>query len=172
MSNSFKPVSAAALTLALMAMLGALALPVAAQDEAEPGYGDWQMRCEILVDETEQCALTQFVRDEDREGLWLRAYAFRPAGGDGTVLLSVLVPLQVILTEKLGLRIDRSVLLRFDFITCAIDGCLVSIELSETLRAALGAGREALFIYYFERDVGVGIPVSLDGLAAGLEALP
>lgn len=166
-------ISARLASAALALSLLSFAPPAIAQEADDEGvvFGDWQLRCEILADESEQCALTQYVVAEDREGTWLRAYVFRPADGDAT-LLSVLVPLRIILTEGLGVRVDGGEPRNFEFVTCTPDGCLASVELDDSLRNTLSGGDEALFVFFFENDAGVGVPVSLRGFTAGLEALP
>ncbi len=151
-------------------------MPSAAQDEPaveplENVYGDWTIRCDDIPDGGTQCALTQAVEAEDRADVWLNAYAFRPADGDGTTLLSILVPLRVILTKGLGLKIDDADTIVFDFITCSEEGCLASIALTDELMAAMRGGAEALFIIYYEDQTGIGVPISLSGFTAGLDAL-
>lgn len=157
--------------LAVMAAVLFLGGPAMAQDE-QTVFGDWTIRCDEVPDGAVQCALTQAVEAEDRENVWLNAYAFKPADREGATLLSVLVPLRVILTRGLGIRIDEQELTVFDFITCSTEGCLASIELSDALMTALREGTEALFIFYFEDAAGIGVPVSLNGFGAGIDALP
>ena len=142
----------------------------AAEDDGV--FGDWAVRCDQVPNGAVQCALTQAVQAEDRENVWLNAYAFTPTDGDGATLLSVLVPLRVILTRGLGLRIDNTELSVFEFITCSVEGCLASIVLTDELAAALREGSEALFVVYFEDQLGIGVPISLAGFGAGLDALP
>lgn len=143
------------------------------QAVAEDGgvFGDWTIRCDQVPNGTVQCALTQAVEAEDRENVWLNAYAFTPTDGDGATLLSILVPLRVILTRGLGLRIDDAELSVFEFITCSVEGCLASIVLTDELATALQDGSEALFVVYFEDQLGIGVPISLVGFGAGLNAL-
>ena len=187
MTLSASNFSAAKLWFMTLAVLGVCILatspPVAAQEEpavapegqatdADGVFGDWTVRCDQVPNGTVQCALTQAVQAEDRENVWLNAYAFTPTDGDGATLLSVLVPLRVILTRGLGLRIDNAELSVFEFITCSVEGCLASIVLTEELATALRDGSEALFVVYFEDQLGVGVPISLVGFGAGLDALP
>ena len=158
---------------ALAAMALILAIPAGAQDQAdEQTFGDWRINCDPAGEGIEQCALVQFVVAEEDDGIWLRAYFFRPPESVETLLLSVLVPLDVILTRRLGLRIDDRERVQFDFIRCSHEGCLVSIPIDDPLLATFRSGNEALFDFYFEDDEGIGVPVSLAGLTAGLDALP
>jgi invasion protein IalB len=183
-ANSFSAAKVRFLTLAVLSVwVLSAGQPANAQEDpavaqegqavAEDGgvYGDWTIRCDQVPNGTEQCALTQAVEAEDRENVWLNAYAFSPTDGDGATLLSILVPLRVILTRGLGLRIDNADLIVFDFITCSVEGCLASIVLTDALATALRDGSEALFVVYFEDRLGIGVPISLVGFGAGLDAL-
>lgn len=172
-SLSSRLIGAAWLRAALLALLLAAAVaPRVASAQGGETFGDWQMSCSAVPAGGEQCALVQSVEDAERADVWLAAYAFRPNDGSGQTLLSVLVPLQVILVKGLGLKIDDGDLVTFDFIRCSTEGCLASIDLDEALTAALRGGSQALFVYYFEEAQGVGVPVSLAGFGAGLDALP
>jgi len=156
---------------AVAAVLLTTAVPALGQDqEDDQTFGDWQIRCDPVAD-GEQCALSQWVQAENIDGVELRAFFFEPPEDEEALLLSVLVPLNVILTRRLGLRIDDGELMQFDFIRCSDAGCLVSIAVDDELLTSFRQGGEALFVIYFEDDTGIGIPVSLDGLTAGLEEL-
>jgi invasion protein IalB len=48
---------------------------------------------------------------------------------------------------------------------------LASIVLTDALATALRDGSEALFVVYFEDQLGIGVPISLVGFGAGLDAL-
>lgn len=157
--------------VACAALLLTSTVPALGQDQTEgQTFGDWQIRCDP-IEGGEQCALSQWVQAENLEGVDLRAFFFRPPENPDALLLSVLVPLNVILTKRLGLRIDSGELMMFDYIRCSDAGCLVSIAIDDSLLASFQAGVQALFVIYFEDETGIGIPVSLDGLTSGLEAL-
>ena len=135
-------VLALSLTATLTAMGKAAAQEASVPDDALDVHGDWTIRCDAIPDGGTQCALTQAVEAEDRVDVWLNAYAFRPADAEDPTLLSILVPLRVILTKGLGLRIDDAETIVFDFITCSEEGCLASIALTEELMTAMRAGAE------------------------------
>ena len=145
-----------------------------AQETARTEFGDWQLRCDTLPDgDGEQCAMIQRVAAQDRGDVWLNAVLYRPPEDDNTLILSVLVPLQVILTRRIGVRIDGAEdVTWFDFRSCSIEGCVAPIELDDSLRRLLRDSGEALFILFFEDDVGVGVPVSLIGFSGAMDALP
>lgn len=149
------------------------AAPAVAQETPLSVYGDWQLRCGLLPEGGDQCAASQRVAAEDRGDVWLDAYLFRPEEDRSRLILSVLVPLQVILTKQLGIRIGAATDVNwFDFRSCSEEGCVAPIEIDEPMATAMRAGDEALFIFFFEEDVGVGVPVSLSGFSDAVEALP
>jgi invasion protein IalB len=150
----------------------ALLAAASAQAPERASFGDWQLRCDRTAAAEEQCAITQRVAAEDRGGVWMDAYLFKPPENREAFILSILVPLQVILTKRLGVRVDGADIAWFDFRSCSQEGCVAPIALDDGLRAAMIAGTEALFIFFFDEDVGVGVPLSLVGLSAGLAALP
>jgi invasion protein IalB len=146
--------------------------PVAAQTPAESVFGDWRLVCGDVPDASRQCAITQRVAAEDRGGVWLDAYVFKPVEDANALILSILVPLRVILTKRLGVSIDNAQIQWFDFRSCSTEGCVVPIQLADAMRQELRLGGEALFIIFFEDEAGIGIPVSLTGFSAGVDALP
>jgi invasion protein IalB len=170
MSLSSKPIPAGWLLALVLALAGA-ALPRATAAQEEGVFDDWRLICDAIPAGGQQCALVQRVEASDRADVWLSAYVFRPDDGGDQMLLSVLVPLQVVLTKGLGLKVDSGELTTYDYIKCSVEGCLASIALDESLTAALRGGNEALFVFYFEDASGIGMPVSLAGFSAGLDSL-
>ncbi|MCX5512388.1 invasion associated locus B family protein [Kaistia algarum] len=58
------------------------------------------------------------------------------------------------------------------FDRCLPDGCVLDVDLTPTVLDMLRKGTTALFYVYQTPDDGFGIPVSLNGFAAGFDALP
>lgn len=143
-----------------------------AQETPLSVYGDWQLRCSPSPVGGVQCAASQRVAAENRGDVWLDAFLFRPDEDPDQLVLSVLVPLQVILTKRLGVRIGEGEVDWFDFRSCSPEGCVAPIALSEATITAMRGGGEALFIFFFAEDAGVGVPVSLAGFADAIDALP
>jgi invasion protein IalB len=158
----------------LAAFLAAAEAPPAnAQEPPRTVFGDWQLRCDPVPGGGEQCAAAQRVAAADRGDVWLDAFLFKPPEDDGAFILSILVPLQVILTKGIGIRIDDDADVSwFYFRSCSVDGCVAPIPLDDDLRSAMRNGGEALFIIFFEDDVGIGVPLSLAGFSAAIDALP
>jgi len=165
--------SALTRVFALAAFAATTGVPMASAQEPPSVFGDWQLRCDPVPGAGEQCAATQRVAAADRGDVWLDAFLFKPPEDDGAMILSILVPLQVILTKGIGVRIDDdSDISWFYFRSCSVDGCVAPIPLDGDIRLALRNGGEALFIIFFEDDVGVGVPLSLAGFSAAIDALP
>lgn len=156
------------LSLALVAA----AVPAAAQGTVKATHGDWQIRCDTPPGaKSEQCALVQTVSAEDRPTVGLSIIVLKLADNKNT-LLRVLAPLGVLLPAGLGLRIDDADVGRVGFVRCVPDGCVAEVVMDETLLGKLRSGKSAVFIIFQTPEEGIGIPVSLNGFAPGVDALP
>ncbi len=163
------PYGAAALfgLLALVAAAGA-----GAQGMVKNTFGDWQMRCETPAGAVaEQCALVQNVVAEDRPSVTLVIIVLKTADGKSR-LLRVVAPLGILLPSGLGLKIDQTDIGRAGFVRCLATGCVAEVVMDDNLLTQLRGGQGATFIVFQTPEEGIGIPVSLNGFAAGLDALP
>jgi invasion protein IalB len=142
-----------------------------AQGVVRATYGDWQMRCESVQGAGDQCALVQNVVTEDKGNLGLVVIVVKTADGSG-LLLRVVAPLNILLPNGLGLRIDRTEIGRAGFVRCLTTGCVAEVVMDAQLLAQFRSGRSATFIVWPTPDEGVGIPVALTGFSAGVAALP
>lgn len=143
----------------------------AAQGVVRATYGDWQLRCETASGAREQCALVQNVVTEDKGNLGLVVIVVKTADGSG-LLLRVVAPLNILLPNGLGLRIDRTEIGRAGFVRCLSSGCVAEVVMDAQLLAQFRSGRTATFVVWPTPDEGVGIPVALAGFPAGVAALP
>jgi len=158
------------------ALVGLAALAAAggarAQGMVKNTFGDWQMRCETPAGATaEQCALVQNVVAEDRPSVTLVIIVLKTADGKSR-LLRVVAPLGILLPSGLGLKIDQADIGRAGFVRCLATGCVAEVVMDDNLLAQLRGGQAATFIVFQTPEEGIGIPVSLNGFAAGLDALP
>jgi invasion protein IalB len=161
----------AALAASLLAPVFAPSL-AGAQGAVKTVHGDWQMRCDTPPGARgEQCALVQSVTAEDRPSVGLTVIILKTADKKSR-LLRVLAPLGVLLPMGLGLRIDDADVGRAGFVRCLPNGCVAEVVLDDTLLGKLRSGKGATFIVFQTPEEGIGIPVSLNGLAPGFEALP
>ena len=165
LSRSFR--FAAALFLAAWAGVAS----ADAQGVVRATYGDWQLRCEGVQGGPEQCALVQNVVTEDKGNLGLVVIVVKTADGSG-LLLRVVAPLNILLPNGLGLRIDRTEIGRAGFVRCLSSGCVAEVVMDAQLLAQFRSGRAATFVVWPTPEEGVGIPVALSGFSAGVAALP
>jgi invasion protein IalB len=143
-----------------------------AQGMVKNTFGDWQMRCETPAGATaEQCALVQNVVAEDRPSVTLVIIVLKTADGKSR-LLRVVAPLGILLPSGLGLKIDQTDIGRAGFVRCLATGCVAEVVMDDNLITQMRSGQAATFIVFQTPEEGIGIPVSLNGFAAGLDALP
>ena len=143
-----------------------------AQGMVKNTFGDWQMRCETPAGASaEQCALVQNVVAEDRPSVTLVIIVLKTADGKSR-LLRVVAPLGILLPSGLGLKIDQTDIGRAGFVRCLATGCVAEVVMDDNLLTQMRGGQAATFIVFQTPEEGIGIPVSLNGFAAGLDALP
>jgi invasion protein IalB len=158
--------------LALVALCG-LAAPAAAQGVVKSVHGDWQIRCDNPPGApTEQCALIQSVTAEDRPNIGVTVLVLKTPDPNVPQLMRVLVPLGVLVANKLGLRIDGADVGRIEFVRCLLNGCVAEFVIKDDLLNKLRTGQTATFIIFQTPEEGIGIPVSLKGFAEGFDKLP
>lgn len=161
---------------AAAAFVGLLACSAAgganAQGMVKSTFGDWQMRCETPAGASaEQCALVQNVVAEDRPNVTLVIIVLKTADGKSK-LLRIVAPLGILLPSGLGLKIDQTDIGRAGFVRCLSTGCVAEVVMEDSLVAQMKGGQAATFIVFQTPEEGIGIPVSLNGFAAGFDALP
>ena len=156
-------------TLAGAALL--LGSPAWAQGVVKNTFEDWQLRCETPAGaKAEQCALLQYLADNDRPNLTLVVIVLKTADSKGT-LLRVVAPLGILLPAGLGLKIDGTDIGRAGFVRCLTTGCVAEVVMDEALIRALKGGQNAVFIVFQTPEEGVGIPLSLKGFSEGFDSL-
>ena len=133
-------------------------------------HGDWQIVCKKPAGaRSEVCAAVQDVTSESNPNVGLSVHFQR--GVDGTRSLRVFAPLGILLPPGLGLQIDQAKVGHAPFVRCHVIGCFAQVTLDEGLIKKFMAGETAWFIVFQTREAGIGIPVSLKGLAAAMESL-
>jgi invasion protein IalB len=135
-------------------------------------HDNWQVRCQQAGSPPkEQCALLQSVVATDKPGVGLTVILLRTADAK-SLLLRVLVPSDVLLPSGLGLRIDNEDIGRAGFVRCPANGCVAEVVVDDKLLQKLKTGKTATFIIFTVPDEGIGFPLNLSGISAGLAALP
>lgn len=158
-------------------MLG-LDLAVAYASSPEMGavkgsFGHWTIRCEVPVGgKAEQCALVQSVAAEDHPGVSIVVIVLKSAENPSNRILRIVVPLGILLPAGLGLRIDDADVGRTGFMRCIATGCVAEVVMDDILTNKLRVGDTAFFVLFQNSDEGIGLPVTLSGFSAGIDALP
>ena len=134
-------------------------------------YGDWQLVCKPPPPgaKRETCALVQSVTAEDRNNVGLTVYFQKFS--NGTKILRVFAPVGVLLPPGLGLKIDDKDVGHAPFLRCHTFACYAQVQAPDALVDKLKTGKTAVFIIFQTEESGIGIPISLNGFAQGLENL-
>jgi invasion protein IalB len=159
--------------LLISALFASIAAPQPSQAQGvlKNAFGDWQLRCEPAPGGREQCALVQNVASETRASVGLVIILVKNPDDD-RFLLRVMAPLNVLLPRGLGLRIDQAEIGSAGFLRCNATGCFSEVTLDPGLLNQLRLGKIATFVIFMSPDEGVGFPINLNGIEAGLAALP
>lgn len=136
-------------------------------------HGAWSIICDRPAGASaEQCALMQNVIAEDRPEVGLSVVVLKTADRQAKIL-RILAPLGVLLKDGMELFIDNNNIGRAYFTRCFNEGCYVEVEIDDELMRILRAGTSAVFALRESVDQDrVGIPIELNGFAAGYDALP
>ena len=136
-------------------------------------HGAWSIICDRPAGATtEQCALMQNVIAEDRPEVGLSVVILKTADRKAKIL-RILAPLGVLLKDGMELFVDNNNIGRAYFTRCFSEGCYVEVEIDDELMRILRAGKNAVFALRESVDHDrVGIPIELNGFAAGYDALP
>jgi invasion protein IalB len=140
------------------------------KNKARAQYGDWKVVCKLPPgSKREICALVQDVTAEDRPtvGLTVQFQKF----ADGTSVLRVYTSTGILLQPGLHLKIDGRDIITTPFLRCLYFACLAQLPVDDKILKLMSNGKTALFVIFQTKEVGIGIPVSLRGFAAGLAGL-
>lgn len=134
-------------------------------------YGDWQVVCKDPPPGSTKavCALVQSVTAEDKNNIGLTVYFQKFS--NGTRVLRVFAPLGVLLPPGLGLKIDDKDVGHAPFLRCHNFACYAQVVVEDPLVEQLKTGKTAIFIIFQTEEAGIGIPISLNGFAQGLNDL-
>ncbi|WP_334061787.1 invasion associated locus B family protein [Limimaricola cinnabarinus] len=152
--------------------------PGAAERPGQPyiaeTHDDWALRCMRAPEgETDPCQLYQLL--EDGEGNAVAEVSLLPLGdaAQAAAGVTVVVPLETLLTEALSLSIDGGETARYPFSFCNPAGCVARFGLSDPQLAAFKRGRagELRIVPAAAPDREVTLEMSLTGFTAGFDAV-
>lgn len=162
-----------ALTLVFTGILAATTGAFASDPAVKGTFGHWTVRCEIPQGaKSEQCALVQSVTAEEHPGVSAVVIVLKSAENPSGKILRVVVPLGILLPAGLGLRIDDTDVGRTGFMRCISTGCVAEVVMDDALTNKLRVGDTAFFVIFQNSEEGIGLPVTLSGFSAGIDALP
>lgn len=177
-----------------MVVFGLLVLMANLAMAAEPNkkYGNWLLHCsQVAAPENsnvstteaptkEVCALFQSVAAENRPRFGLTVLISKDDGNSALSngaaektagLIKILVPLGVLLPTGVGMKVDNIDLGLTGFLRCLPNGCTAVATLSQNLLASLKVATTASFTVFLTPEDGLSIPIKLEGLAEGFDAL-
>lgn len=137
-------------------------------------YGAWSMVCDTPPGASaEQCALVQYVLDEDRPEIGVAISVLKTADRK-LVQMRVLAPLGIWLQDGAQLFIDNQNIGTAYFTRCFPDGCSLEFPVEEDLMRFLRAGKSGAWAIKESPDAQnrIAVPFELEGFAAGYDALP
>ena len=165
--------------------------PTAEAEAAEPAgpqigetyvagnYGDWEQRCiKAAEGEAEDCSIYQLLRDDGGQPVSEITIASledgRVVNGQALVAgITVVAPLETLLTQQLTLSVDGGNAQRYPFTFCNRGGCLARIGFTQPEVDAFKRGSVAnlRLVPAAAPDQAVDLKVSLSGFTAGFDAL-
>ena len=150
-------------------ILGMSLLPASAQTEKK--YQDWIYRCEPAQgDVPERCFIVQTIKDtESHRDLAQMARGYVPDQSDPVAIISL--PLGIYLPPGIGLKVDEGEPVRVPVEVCDGGGCRTGITLKDPLRSSMKKGVTALILVQDGSRQPAGLPISLKGFTAALNAL-
>lgn len=161
LDSLFRPALAAA------AVLVAATLPAAAAPQPGQKFGDWSVGCE-QIEGGQLCNISQSMRNEESKQTLVVAIA-RPPQGDPQFLIRV--PLGVILTEGVGIKVDDGPAARIPFIQCLPNGCQTIVPMQADTVTRMKGGNVLNISFVAPGGGVVTAPMSLKGFTAGFDSL-
>ncbi|WP_306467331.1 invasion associated locus B family protein [Limimaricola sp. G21655-S1] len=137
-------------------------------------HGDWSLRCmRVAEGEAEPCQLYQLLEDGDGNAVAEVTVLPLAAEAQAAAGVTVVVPLETLLTEQLSLTVDSGQTARYPFSFCNRAGCVARFGLSDQQLGAFKGGRAGTLriVPAAAPDQEVRLDMSLSGFTAGFGAV-
>jgi invasion protein IalB len=136
-------------------------------------FTDWSLRCVRTETGNDPCQLYQLLQDQQGNSVAEISLFPLPAGGQAEAGVTVITPLETLLTEQLLLRIDEGQPKRYPFTFCSAVGCVARIGLmpDEVEGFRRGSKAQVRIVPAAAPDQEVVLDISLSGFTAGFQAL-
>ena len=135
-------------------------------------HGDWQVICQPIDPEVENCEMYQLLLDAQQQPTAEISIAALPFGAEFAAGGTVTTPLETFLPAGLGFRIGDEENVRLEqFRVCTVVGCVVRMGFSAEEVDKLRAGSTATYFItpFVAIDQPVEVTMSLTGFTAALE---
>lgn len=150
--------------------------PVAANTKGQPytleTHGDWEVRCIKTDTGNDPCNLYQLLSDENGNSV-AEITMFQLNRGDVDAAVTVVTPLETMLTEPLRVQVDEGEIRGYPYQFCNPVGCYVRFGLTTESVNAYKNGNAAKvgLVPMAQPDQPVTLAMSLRGFTAGYEAV-
>jgi invasion protein IalB len=136
-------------------------------------FTDWVLRCVRTDTGNDPCQLYQLLRDQQGNNVAEISLFPLPAGGQAEAGVTIITPLETLLTEQLLLRVDEAQPKRYPFTFCSAVGCVARLGLvpEEVESFRRGTKAQVRIVPAAAPDQEVILDVSLAGFTAGFQAL-
>jgi invasion protein IalB len=136
-------------------------------------FTDWVLRCVRTESGNDPCQLYQLLSDANGNSVAEISVFPLPAGQQAEAGVTIITPLETLLTEQVTVSIDETQAKRYPFTFCAAVGCVARIGLvaDEVEAFRRGTAAQVRIVPAAAPDREVVLRVSLAGFTAGFQAL-
>lgn len=136
-------------------------------------FGDWLLRCVLSGTEDDPCQLYQLLTDQEDNPVAEVSVFPLPENQQAEAGMTLITPLETLLTENVTIRVDAAQAKRYPFTFCTPVGCVSRIGLLPEEVAAFrrGAVAQVRIVPAAAPDQEVLLDISLRGFTAGFQAL-
>jgi len=136
-------------------------------------FTDWVLRCVRTESGNDPCQLYQLLTDQQGNSVAEISVFPLPEGQQAEAGVTIITPLETLLTEQIMLRVDQGQAKRYPFTFCAPVGCVSRIGLlpDEVNSFRRGTRAQVRIVPAAAPDQEVLLDISLSGFTAGFQAL-
>lgn len=136
-------------------------------------FDDWTLRCVKGQDKPDTCEMVQALFDGDGNRVSEVRIIDQPAGSASVARMSIVVPLDTLLTRQITLQVDDDPAQHIPFLYCSVAGCHTVIDLGDTEIAVLKGGNvvKLTIVPLRSQAQPVTLNLSLKGFTAGYDAV-
>lgn len=136
-------------------------------------FADWALRCVRTESGNDPCQLYQLLSDQQGNSVAEISIFPLPQGQQAEAGVTIITPLETLLTEQITLRVDEGQAKRYPFTFCAAVGCVSRIGLlsDEVNSFRRGSRAQVRIVPAAAPDQEVLLDISLSGFTAGFQAL-